>query len=174
MLLIGARVPAIYSSKTRKSDIYLLRAKVIKRLFSCSASCVLQKILEFKWENQMRNSYEKKFRRDPPHSKPTASPIRPVLSQGFRCKIFVQDLDHFEREEILHGILHKTPPKFAIFFLGFVQDSVQDFVQDSFPPPHSPKHSTMHGLPGAEGILSRILVRTRLTVAWIEAKIMTH
>ena len=85
------------------------------------------------------------------------SRLRPILSQGFRCKIFVQDLDHFEREEILHGILLKTPSKFAIFFLGFeqdsVQDSVQDFLQDSFPPPHSPKHSTMacHVVRGRRG-----------------------
>jgi hypothetical protein len=68
---------------------------------------------------------------------------------------FRQDLDHFEREEILHGILLKTPSKFAIFFLGFeqdsVQDSVQDFLQDSFPPPPPLNTPTMAGRGGGGG-----------------------
>ena len=66
--------------------------------------------------------------------------LRPILSQGFWFKIFVQDLDHLSGKKSCTESC-QTPSKFAIFFLGFeqdsVQDSVQDFLQDSFPPPHS-------------------------------------
>jgi hypothetical protein len=66
--------------------------------------------------------------------------VKPILSQGFWCKIFVQDLDHFEREEICTE-LAQNPLKIRDFFswfrARFRARFRANFLQDSFPPPHS-------------------------------------
>ena len=70
------------------------------------------------------------------------------------------------------SIRTKTSSKIAFFFRGFSTNWRYEWKYEFHPPQNTPPWRP--GAAGAEGISSRILVRTRLPVAQIEAKSMTH